>query len=483
MSLPLALLCLLLARADDPPEGRWVWGDLHAHSGWSYDGCEDEGALCAPRGALPGEDFFEEAAASTLDFAALTDHAEAGSWGPEGADGPLWDVWDEQAAVVQRAEGGPVLPLLGYEWTAFREDEHRGHARGTHRTVILAEDDACVPRRISGFLFDGGAQTAPDGLSVYLQSEAEPVDTVSDLWEALDAAEAACGPTRWLTFAHHSAYTNPQQTDWGLDENRPTRETLIEIASEHGSSECVDPDAEGCDWRRNDAQGYAPEGSVQAALDAGFALGFVGGTDSHDARPGSLADGPGAVGHLVNSLPRQQLAPGALTGVLLLDGEALDANTLLDALALRRTLASSGPRPDLRAWAQSEDGSVWLPGELLPRDAMPVTIYLELGDPGEGYTLSQVERLGPGGQVEETSAASEATMTWSGRPGDWTYLRLRYDAPASADGEERVWLSPWFVERRCGCALVPAASLGPLASILLAAALLARRRQPRDRSF
>ena len=39
----------------------WVWGDLHAHSNWSYDGCEDPAALCAARGEAPAADFFQAA--------------------------------------------------------------------------------------------------------------------------------------------------------------------------------------------------------------------------------------------------------------------------------------------------------------------------------------------------------------------------------------------------------------------------------------
>ncbi len=445
-------LLALSARAAEPPEGRWVWGDPHAHSGWSYDGCEDEAALCAPRGEEPATDFFVEAEASGLDFAALSDHAEADAWAPDGADGERWEVWEEQAAAVRATQGGAVLPLLGYEWTAFRSPTRTGASRGSHRTVLLGDDDPCVARRVSGFLFDEGEVIAPDGLAVYLQTDGEYAEEVGELWDALDAAEESCGPTRWISFAHHSAYSNPQETDWSVSENRPDREFLVEMASEHGSSECVDPDAEGCDWRRNDVQGYTPDGSVQAALDRGFVLGFVGGTDSHDARPGSLDDGPGPVGHLDDGVPRVQFASGAITGAWLADGESLTTDTLFDALEARRTLVSTGPRPDLRVWAEGEDGHIWLPGEEIPRRALPVTLHLEAGDPGEGYALASVERVGPGGLVEESATDGELALDWDGGPGDWTYLRLRYDAEDAGDGEERVWVSPWFVQGRCGCA-------------------------------
>lgn len=467
------------APAAAPPAGRWVWGDLHAHSDLSYDGCEDDQALCAPRGELPAEDFYATAAAEGLDFAALTDHAEADTLEPEGEGGPQVDLWARQAEVVQQAESGPVLPILGYEWTGFRDDERRGHPLGSHRTVLLSGDEACAALRVPGFQLSGGQRVAPDGEAVYVGTSTAPVEEVAQLWDALDAAEADCGPGRWITFAHHSAYENPQVTDWDLRVNRPSREALIEVASEHGSSECLDTAAPGCDWRLDEAQGYLPEGSVQAALDRGYTLGFVGGTDSHDARPGSLADGPGAVGQLDGGAPRHQFSAGALTGVFLEDGQDLSIDALFDALEARRALATSGPRPQLSAWAESADGRVWLPGEELPRDAMPVELHLEPGDPGPDYTLQTVERLGPGGALEDEADGDELVMTWDGAPGEYTYLRLRYTAPLAADGEERVWISPWFVERRCGCAT---ARGGAGYASLLAVIALLRRRRPISRS-
>jgi hypothetical protein len=475
------LLLPALATADEPPSGRWVWGDPHAHSGLSYDGCEDDEALCAPRGALPGEDVFDQAADNALDFAALTDHAEADTFEPEGQGGAQVDIWARQAELVQQAEGGPVLPILGYEWTGFRDEDRRGHPLGSHRTVLLASDEACAARRVPGFQLSGGQRLAPDGVALYVGTSTAPVEEVSKLWDALDAAEADCGPTRWITFAHHSAYENPQTTDWDLRQNRPSRETLVEVASEHGSSECLDTAAQGCDWRLDEAQGYLPEGSVQAALDHGYTLGFVGGTDSHDARPGSLSDGPGAVGQLEDGAPRHQYSAGALTGVFLEDGQDLSIDALFDALEARRTLATSGPRPQLRAWAESTDGRVWLPGEVLPREAMPVQLHLEPGDPGPDYTLQSVERLGPGGAVEDQDDGADLQMTWDGAPGDYTYLRLRYDSPLAADGEDRVWLSPWFVERRCGCASTPRGGAG-WAAFLAVITLTWRRRGPKARS-
>lgn len=474
--LPVAALIASSPRAAEPPEGRWVWGDLHAHSGWSFDGCEDADALCAPRGDLPASDFFAQAEALDLDFAALTDHAEAGTWSPDGGE-VAYQVWEGQAEAVGAAQGGATLPVLGYEWTSFRDEEERGHPLGSHRTVLLSVTEPCTPARVAGFMLSGGERVAPDALALYTQVEDPPVREVSALWEALDAAAQGCGGLRWISFAHHSAYTNPQETDWKQKENRPDRETLVEIASEHGSSECSDPGAEGCGWWLNAAQGYWPDGSVQTALDEGFTLGFTGGTDSHDARPGSLSDGPGAVGHLDDGQARIQFARGALTGAFLQGDSgagAPEVDALFDALEARHTVATTGPRPELTVYALGADGEIYLPGELLPPSARPAELHLDLGELAPTWTLRAVEAIGPGGEILASSEVVPWSLTWDGRAGDWVYLRLRFDTDAWEDGEDRLWISPWFGARRCGCA-TGGEALGLLPAWI--ALIFARRRR------
>ena len=483
MRVPLLAALLSSPAGAAEPVGRWVWGDTHAHSGWSFDGCEDPDQLCASRGATPASDFFAVALENGLDFAALTDHAEAGAWSPDGADGDAFEIWQGQAA-----EGAGVLPILGYEWTGRRDDEKRGHPRGSHRTVLLdnpssAGDASCEAARIAGFVLDGGARTGPDGIALYTGVEEDPVEQVSDLWRALDDAAEACPGLGWLTFAHHSAYTNPQVTDWSLRENRPDAENLIEIASEHGSSECVDTSRDGCDWWINQDQGYWPDGSVQAALEQGFMLGFVGGTDSHDARPGSLEDGPGPVAHLEDGEVRRQFARGAITGVFLEgdEGEGPPSlNALFDALNARHTVASTGPRPEMTVSALGADGQSYLPGEVLPPSAFPAELHLELGELDPTSTLISVSAIGPGGEILAESAENPWSMSWDGRPGDQVYLRLRFSRAEDGD-EDRLWISPWFAERRCGCATGGGAGWW---SALLAVSLVARaRRRPGGPTF
>ncbi|MDG1481111.1 MAG: DUF3604 domain-containing protein [Myxococcota bacterium] len=459
------------------PDGTWYWGDLHAHSGLSWDGCEDWAAGCLLRSPTPGADFFDNAADSALDFAALTDHAEADRFYPDGPDGASLAIWESQQQLVQAAQEGPVVALLGYEWTAFREEREGNRLTGTHRTVLLADPDACPDYRVPGWALPDGEKTHEVGAAVFIDEAADYAATPAELWEALSAAGQTCDPVRWVTYAHHPAYSVPQVTDWSLDENVPEQEQVVEIYSEHGSSECIDLTAEGCDWRINTAQGYYADGSAQAALAEGFQLGFVGGTDSHDARPGSIEDGPSHIAHWLDTdddglpdTPKAHFTAGGLTGVWLSEDTPLTADAILESLSARTTAASSGPRPDLIAQALGQDGIRYPPGSVLPRSALPAEISLTLSDPGAAAASITIERIGPDGLLTDTDTDT-LTDTWSRSDGDWTYLRIRY---VIGTEEERVWLSPWFEEpRSCGCTGSPLA--GPWWLPLLAIWRLRRR--------
>ncbi len=432
--------------------GRWRWGDLHAHSRWSNDGCEDPDTLCGPRGAEPAEDFFSNAVDVGLDFAAITDHAEWDWYWPDGAEGDPISVWDGQAGTAAAAVDTLVLPILGYEWSHGSELMEGAHRRGSHRTVLLSDASACESYRIGG-LYSEDAWTPEKGDWYFTSDNAYRADSVADLWTALDDADTICGTElRWVTFAHHSAYEIPQATDWALSENQPDRETLIEIFSEHGLSECLDTSEDGCDFGLNERQTYYPDGSAQAALDAGFQLGFVAGTDSHDARPGSLDDGPGEVawwrdsdGDGIDDTPTVQFSDGGLTGALI-SGE-LDVDRLFDALEARMTVATSGPRPELRLALVGLSGQVYPPGATVSVSDSPFSILFELEDAVDattGATLDRVDQIGPGGEVVRSGSDRVLELGWAPESGDWTYLRLRY---LYEDGTEaRVWVSPFFAE-------------------------------------
>jgi hypothetical protein len=51
-------------------------------------------------------------------------------------------VWSRSADQVEAAEGG-VLPLLGYEWTAYQPLRADGRGKGSHRTVLFNQPTRC----------------------------------------------------------------------------------------------------------------------------------------------------------------------------------------------------------------------------------------------------------------------------------------------------------------------------------------------------
>lgn len=413
--------------------GRWVWGDVHAHSRWSFDGCEAPEDLCRPLvEGQPASAFFSEAAARGLDFAALTDHAEASAWLPTGDGGASLDVWQGQVGSARAAEGGPVLPLVGYEWTwQPGGSDGGGNVMGGHRTVLLSELTDCAALRLPADDLGGRAELA-DG-STYLGPSGALAPSPADLWTGLAEASTAC-PTRWLTFAHHPAVRLPQPVDWDLAENAATPEVLLEILSEHGSSECAVLSDDGCTWRVNPALGLYADGSARAALDRGLHLGFLAGTDAHDARPGSVEDGPSAVGYWGPD-PLPLYVGGGITGVWV--GGDLTRDALFDGLEARRTVATSGPRPPaLAAWVEDSAGARWPPGAAVQGSSPPLRVLLS-GAEHDTWIVEAVDLITTDGAT--TVEAAGVDLPWPDGA-DWAYLRVRYA------GDERVFVSPWRVD-------------------------------------
>lgn len=441
--LHLALLaCVRSAPPGEDPAGgdtgtdpAWVvaWGDLHAHTNFSADACEDPES-CVPDAPTPGEAFFERAALNGLRFAAMTDHAEFVTW-TRTSDGLSLDIWSATQALLAAAEGGPVVPILGYEWTAGEDPEDA--TRHGHRTVLLEDPAACAAYRVGGGVYED--RKAWLGFEDYAPNDATWVNEAGALEERLAAAggEPGCVPTRVVQFVHHPALDPPASLDWSEPYGTVAGDRLVEIYSEHGTSECADPAGDGCDFHLH-AEHYAPEGSAQAALQLGWKLGFVAGTDSHDADPGSIANGTShsaffydADGDGRADDPQSQWGPGGLTGVIVEDG-ALDRGAIFDALQARHTLASSWPFAGLTVRARGADGSTWLPGDDVPAAASPLTVEVTVDDPEVTGWL--VELVDPWNGIE---AGPELVLG----AGEIRYPRLRVDRGGT---EERVWASPFF---------------------------------------
>ena len=395
---------------------RLVWADLHAHTNLLMDGCEANGAGCVSRDpGEPASDFLEQAVESGLSVVAITDHAEFSVY-TDLASGREHDIWARTLEVVGAAPAG-LVALVGYEWTA-----HCSTAQGVHRTLIFEEPDACEELRVPSCELEAKKETL--GHELYAANPDEPAGNTDKLVARL--AEVSACETRWLSFVHHPAMTTPAAVDWSHSAG-PEPELLLEIHSEHGSSECRDPLSPGCSWGLSEFHDGA--GSLQAALAAGQRPGLLAGTDSHDSRPGSVGDGPGPSAlyeDLDGDGAPETATPhpysGGITGIWV---ESLERSEVFSALQDKRTVAASWPM-DITLLAGDQ-----LPGRALEAGEWPLTV--DVADV-EDWTW---EVVSPSGAVLE----EPESITLSA--GEVVYVRIR----ATIDSEEqRAWGSPWWVE-------------------------------------
>jgi hypothetical protein len=313
----------------------YYFGDLHTHTGHSMDGysgdlygCPD-GYDCGDVSSVlqDARDVFD------LDFLAITEHGN----GLHAVQAP-W-VWEDQLSEVQAAndpEGGFVT-VPGVELWLWAGN---GSIRD-HRNLYLFGTD----EQLDGLGLD----------EIRGEDDAPPFTTDDCLvvFDHLETLEQTRGDI--LLIPHHPAIQPPAAADWTCVD--PRFNPVVENYSEHGNSQWpsypdsfdpVDPDAE------------QPASTVDRALSpVGYdlRLGIVGGTDSHDTRPGSVCDlDPRFRNNAVNY-------GGGLSVVALPEGDLLDRSAILSAMRDRRTLATSGPRIPVHFEIRSDGTPVASMGE------------------------------------------------------------------------------------------------------------------------
>lgn len=163
--------------------------------------------------------------------------------------------------------------------------------------------------------------------NVYYADDTTPAvraPTLDRLWEGLEGKDC-------LVIPHHT--NTHSETDrelaWGphdLSTINPRFERHIEICQNRGSFEVDEV---------GDEVAFGGFGSsVRDALAKGYRLGFVGGTDSHRARPGSRLSNQ-------SGLDAREHITGGITGVLC---KELTRGAVWEALAARRCYAATSAR-------------------------------------------------------------------------------------------------------------------------------------------
>lgn len=277
------------------------WGDIHNHCAVSYGRGTTRRALANAR--------------EQLDFCSITGHA---FW-PDlpmdivgqdeiigmhlGGFGKCAYFWDELRQLIDKAnDPGSFVTFPSYEWHSMQWGDYNCYA--------------------------------PNGDLALLNGE-HPDDLIAT------QRERGCEA---IVLPHHIGYARGHRgLNWdGFD---GSRSPLIEIFSNHGSSEADDVAYE---YHHSMGPRLGPS-LARTGLMAGHRFGFYASTDSHDGYPGHY--GHGRIGVLAEKLTR---------------------DAVWEAILNRRTIASTGAR----IAGEVTLGDAGIGGETRRRDAMPLDIQL-----------------------------------------------------------------------------------------------------------
>ena len=378
----------------EPPAERIWWGDLHSHTGHSFDGV--------------GGGVFDYARwVSGLDFHAMTDHSS----------GP--------------ARAGFTRGLGPHVWEEYTAATDAHHAPGEFVTLHAYEASFPAPWGHHNVYFRG----APGPLLSPSQV------TLPELWAALTAGEA-------LTIPHH---TNkfPQPLAW--DEDEPALRRNFEIYSAHGLSEAYDPghplafEQSGFTNRSASARTGI---SAQDAWMRGLRLSTIAASDDHRSQPGKPHWGLAAVRapeltrEAVFDALHARCTYGTTGQRILLDFRVNDA-------PMGSEIALDAPLPEPCADTSPECGErAAATAALAPR--FDVTAHGT--DVIESVEILRYSRPDGGFRVIHDLRPAALDFTWSGRDGGFRddaiyYLRLRQRSPVRGR-VVMAWSSPVWVNAR-----------------------------------
>ncbi len=216
--------------SEEKPKLRLFWGDPHWQTFFS------DGIRC------PEELYAFARDEGFLDFGAISDHMEA-------VTQRQWDYF--QAVTNDYNQPGVFVTLHGQEWTHHVEE----NGAPGHRNIY--------------YRGDGGPA---------LRCTDEDCNTLEKLWRKLDGMTNI----QAIAIPHHPA-NKVMGVKWELGWN-PRYEKAVEIHSVWGSSERHADD--GNPFSITSLGGEVRGRHVLDALKLGYRMGFVGGGDIHDGRPG-----------------------------------------------------------------------------------------------------------------------------------------------------------------------------------------------------
>ena len=302
-----------------------------------------------------------------LDFTAISAHAEY-------LTVPEWNKIKEMANKLNKP--GKFVVLNGFEWTSPKG----------HKNVYTPQEELQIIRSTD-----------------YTERHKEGVEKFWHQMKELNDQDVVVIP-------HHTLDGH----EWDLHD--PKSERLVEIYSMWGSSE----------YKNNPLWDKDQEGpSVRELLDAGAKLGFTGGSDNHEGRPGLSADSEGTKSRYGNLTFKN-----GLTAVLAKD---LTRWSIFNALLSRRTFATTGNRMVLLLKVNGE----WMGSEVDSRK-----LNLELFCAGKS-DIKELQVIKDGELVRKFEVSGKYfSQNWRIVEEDWKYL---YTKAIQKNGEV-AWTSPVFRE-------------------------------------
>jgi hypothetical protein len=260
----------------DEPAERLWWGDIHSQTYFT------DGLRC------PEELYAFARDEAFLDIFALSDHAEH-----------LTDrQWDYFVAVTNDCNApGEFATLVGLEWTSHKWGHRNVYYPGDGGPILRSTDPAFA-----------------DTPSIYRVAHEHGA----------------------LVIPHHSANVT-MGVDWSLGHD-PDVERLVEIHSVWGNSER--PAEAGNPLPIRTLGGEKAGQHVVDALARGYRLGFTGGGDIHDGRPGDELHNRQLKPEQYRLLPRQ--------GIMGVWAPELTREAIFEALWNRRVFATTNVRVLLR---------------------------------------------------------------------------------------------------------------------------------------
>lgn len=263
------------------------FGDLHAHS--IYGDATDD----------VDEFYHRYRDGYGYDFACLTEHDYLD--GVELSISELKMMWNHADRMTQP---GQFVAFCGYEWTSPAIAEHAAPNQSVgegHKHIIYPDN--------SGPLVSYGEETANTG---------------AKLLKRLQGVDA-------LVIPHHTGWSG---TDW--DAHDANLQRLVEVCSTHGRFEYAGNKPIG--YRRDHV---FPAKFVLNALDRGYNLGFVGGSDSHGLK-WHATELEGRDSHVPAGTKVGWKRDAYRTGMTAILSPELTRAALYDALHNRRCYATSG---------------------------------------------------------------------------------------------------------------------------------------------